>query len=146
MDGIDRQNKEFDALNELIKRWESLQRVAVVDDDYPEYRHYYETALKNFVGAIENNGRLKVNLSFDYLRGVNVRRCVDGFKHALESWSVAEWTNAVAGEAGEAANVAKKMLRFRDNINGTYRLQTMKLWTVSDQIYASSYRSLAVLA
>jgi NTP pyrophosphatase (non-canonical NTP hydrolase) len=26
-------------------------------------------------------------------------------------WSIAEWTNAMAGEAGEACNIAKKMIR-----------------------------------
>ena len=26
-------------------------------------------------------------------------------------WSIAEWTNALAGEAGEACNIAKKLLR-----------------------------------
>lgn len=26
-------------------------------------------------------------------------------------WSIAEWTNALAGEAGEACNIAKKLIR-----------------------------------
>jgi len=73
-----------------------------------------------------------MSLSFERLREVNVRRCVNGFKHTLESWSVAEWTNAMAGEvgeaaeallnvvaaAGQAANVAKKMIRHRDAVAG----------------------------
>lgn len=57
-DALDRQNKEFDALTELAKRWGALQQVAVVDDDYPQYRHRYEGALKDFIGAIRENGRL----------------------------------------------------------------------------------------
>jgi NTP pyrophosphatase (non-canonical NTP hydrolase) len=57
-------------------------------------------------------------LTFDMLRQQNVARCVEDFKHSLESWSVAEWTNAMCGEAGEAANVAKKMLRHRDAVPG----------------------------
>jgi len=48
----------------------------------------------------------------------NLRRCVEGFKHQLFSWSAAEWTNAVCGEAGAAANAAKKLIRLRDNITG----------------------------
>jgi|SRR5215471_17430192 len=57
-------------------------------------------------------------LSFDLLRKVNVTRCKVGFGHTLESWSVAEWGNATAGECGEACNVAKKILRFRDGVKG----------------------------
>jgi NTP pyrophosphatase (non-canonical NTP hydrolase) len=59
-----------------------------------------------------------MSLSFDNLRVVNVLRCLHGFKHTLESWSVAEWTNALCGEAGEAANIAKKMIRHRDQVAG----------------------------
>jgi hypothetical protein len=56
----------------------------------------------------------------------------DGFNHTLDSWSEAEWTNAMGGEAGEAqeimslltaavgraSNLAKKLLRHRDNVSG----------------------------
>lgn len=52
------------------------------------------------------------------LAKINVLRCETAFKHTLNSWSVAEWTNAMAGEAGEACNIAKKMLRFRDGVAG----------------------------
>ncbi len=55
---LDRQNKEFDALTKLADCWRILQSVAVVDDDYPEYRHYYESALKTFIDALRENGRL----------------------------------------------------------------------------------------
>jgi NTP pyrophosphatase (non-canonical NTP hydrolase) len=52
-------------------------------------------------------------LTFAELRGVNVPRCEapDGFNHKLESWSPAEWSNAMAGECGEACNLTKKLLR-----------------------------------
>jgi len=49
---------------------------------------------------------------------VNLMRCIEGFNHKLDDWSPAEWTNAVAGEAGEACNIAKKMIRFRDSLKG----------------------------
>lgn len=57
-------------------------------------------------------------LSFAELREANIERCETGFKHKLDSWSVAEWGNATAGECGEACNVAKKILRFRDGVAG----------------------------
>lgn len=57
-------------------------------------------------------------LTFKRLREINVQRCESGFGHKLDSWSVAEWGNATAGECGEACNVAKKILRFRDDVAG----------------------------
>lgn len=49
-------------------------------------------------------------LSFAELRTTNVRRCEDVF-HKLERWNPAEWSNAMAGEVGEACNIAKKIIR-----------------------------------
>ena len=46
------------------------------------------------------------------LRKASIYRCEHDWKHKLNSWSVAEWGNAAAGECGEACNVAKKMLRW----------------------------------
>lgn len=48
----------------------------------------------------------------------NKERCTNGFNHTLESWSTADWFLATLGELGEAANVAKKLNRYRDNIPG----------------------------
>lgn len=47
---------------------------------------------------------------------VNVLRCMTDFKHPLQAWSLFEWAGAVAGEAGEACNVAKKLIRFRNGL------------------------------
>lgn len=57
-------------------------------------------------------------MNFYELRRANIRRCEIGFGHSLSSWSVAEWGNATGGELGEAQNIAKKMLRFRDGVKG----------------------------
>lgn len=48
-------------------------------------------------------------LTFKKLRHVNVKRCTTAFKHGLHTWSLAEWSNAMAGEAGETCNVTKKI-------------------------------------
>lgn len=50
------------------------------------------------------------NLKFSELREVNVLRCEQSF-HPLHSWSPTDWSNAMAGECGEACNLTKKLRR-----------------------------------
>lgn len=45
------------------------------------------------------------------LQSISMQRAATWHEAALRDWSVAEWTNALAGEAGEACNIAKKILR-----------------------------------
>lgn len=56
-DRIDTQSAEFDAIERLTKAWKALQMTPIVDDDYPEMRHYYESALHKFLSACKENGR-----------------------------------------------------------------------------------------
>lgn len=65
------------------------------------------------------------SLSFDALRSANYSRCEEIF-HPVEDWSLSEWTNALAGEVGEACNVAKKIRRMRDGTNQPKDPQTME--------------------
>jgi len=51
-----------------------------------------------------------MNLSFDELRKANLDR-LQCFQELIDDWNIAEWMNAVAGETGEACNLAKKHLR-----------------------------------
>lgn len=51
---------------------------------------------------------------FSRLRSANARRCHQSF-HSLNAWSPTDWSNAVAGEAGELCNITKKMLRIAPN-------------------------------
>jgi NTP pyrophosphatase (non-canonical NTP hydrolase) len=51
------------------------------------------------------------DLDFKQLRKTNVRRCVRVFQQPLNDWTLLEWAGALCGEAGEAANVAKKIRR-----------------------------------
>lgn len=53
---IETQSAEFDAVADLAKAYRSLP--AVVDDDYPEMRHYYERAIQMLLVAMRQNGRL----------------------------------------------------------------------------------------
>lgn len=53
-----------------------------------------------------------MTLTFEQLRTVNgqrVERWHPGFPH--DDWTGADWSNAVCGEAGEMANVVKKLRR-----------------------------------
>lgn len=50
----------------------------------------------------------------------NAARCTSGigFGHAPGDWSLSDWMVATLGELGEAANVLKKLNRYRDGIAG----------------------------
>ena len=52
---MDLQNAEFDALRDLIKQFNRLEMTPVVDDDYPEMRHYYESSLREFIRKLKAN-------------------------------------------------------------------------------------------
>jgi uncharacterized protein YbjQ (UPF0145 family) len=84
---------------------------------------------------------------------VNLARCTspDGFGHALNGWSVAEWTNAVAGEAGEACNFTKKLIRHRDGVRGNIKAEDKEMATLrqkaaSELADAIIYADLALAA
>lgn len=50
-------------------------------------------------------------LSFAALRDVNVTRCARWHGPGSEPWNAADWSNATCGEAGEMANIIKKIRR-----------------------------------
>jgi NTP pyrophosphatase (non-canonical NTP hydrolase) len=50
------------------------------------------------------------------LFAVNVARCAHWHPQGLEEWSALEWAGAMTGEAGEAANAAKKLKRLDTSI------------------------------
>jgi NTP pyrophosphatase (non-canonical NTP hydrolase) len=56
---------------------------------------------------------VRVNHSLDFatLRAVNSDRARYWHSKGSREWSTLEWAGAMCGEAGEAANVAKKLLR-----------------------------------
>ena len=60
----------------------------------------------------------KRSMTFMHFALHNLERCKNGFNHPLNSWSTSDWFLAVLGELGEAANVAKKLNRYRDGIPG----------------------------
>lgn len=58
------------------------------------------------------------SLTVQELQAVNEERAKRWHNGDISEWSIAEWTNAMCGEAGEAANVAKKLIRIRDSLTG----------------------------
>ena len=50
-------------------------------------------------------------LSFEDLRAVNVTRCKRWHPPTSVPWTVADWALALCGEAGELANIIKKIRR-----------------------------------
>lgn len=77
----------------------------------------------------------------------NRRRCEspDGFNHRLADWSLSDWMTAVAGELGEAANVAKKLNRVRDGIPGNEETPEELRQKLADEI-ADTFIYLDLLA
>ncbi len=63
------------------------------------------------------------NLSFALMSQVNARRCVrwhgPDWKSPDDQWTAADWSNAMCGEAGEAANIVKKLRRLEGSFPST---------------------------
>lgn len=59
-------------------------------------------------------------MTFGEFSQANRERCESpyGFNHQLAAWSMSDWLTATAGELGEAANVIKKLNRYRDGVPG----------------------------
>lgn len=49
---------------------------------------------------------------------LNLQRCLRWHPQGINSWSLADWAVAMAGEAGELCNVVKKLNRVRDGLPG----------------------------
>lgn len=52
-----------------------------------------------------------MGLDLAVLADVNARRCVRWHPATSDPWSLADWSNAMCGEAGETANMVKKLRR-----------------------------------
>ena len=57
MDRMTLQTVEFDAAAKLAEQYRRITLTAIVDDDYPEVRHGYESAVAAFLEACAANGR-----------------------------------------------------------------------------------------
>jgi NTP pyrophosphatase (non-canonical NTP hydrolase) len=113
------QKAEFDAMAELAKQWRRLELTAVVDDDYPQVRHEWESALSAFIEAMQRNRGMTYHSDFMVrLHEQNASRSKRWHPSGLVSWSLSDWFTALAGEVGELGNVVKKLNRARDGLKG----------------------------
>jgi NTP pyrophosphatase (non-canonical NTP hydrolase) len=87
------------------------------------------------------------DLTFRAFSIANRARCEsgEGFNHPLQSWSRSDWFLAFFGEAGEAANIAKKLNRDRDGIPGNEEHPAILRAKLSDEI-ADAFIYLDLLA
>lgn len=69
----------------------------------------------------------------DRLRKLNLER-VPYFGHTLNSWSPLEWAGAMAGEVGEACNIAKKMRRLKDGCSVNTPEQTVLVDNLAEEL------------
>lgn len=53
---------------------------------------------------------------------LNHQRCLKWEEGAKREWTLAEWTNAMAGECGEACNISKKLLRDDLGMTGNFKI------------------------
>ncbi len=68
-----------------------------------------------------------------------------GFNHKINDWTISDWFTALTGELGEAANIAKKLNRFRGGIRGnTETIEHLKK-SLADEI-ADTFIYLDLLA
>ena len=90
------------------------------------------------------------DLTFRDLRTQNVDRCKlwhPGFPKAnAGGWSGADWSNAMAGEAGEACNVVKKLRRREIGTRGTSDPPVLDLLTALGEELADTITYADLLA
>lgn len=57
MSTLETQGKEFEVAADYVRQFHRLTATPIVDDDYPEVRHDYESALAALIDAMKMNGR-----------------------------------------------------------------------------------------
>ena len=70
-----------------------------------------------------------LDLTFNRVSRINLERALVWHPGGLEEWSIADWSNAMAGEAGEVCNAVKKLRRIETGArqaNGLTREEAIK--------------------
>src|SRR5579863_8864575 len=151
-DCMDLQGKEFDAAAEFVKHHRRITMTAVVDDDYPEVRYGYDSALRALMRVALANRPTLIKVSdsssvdsLSHISDVSLARCLRWHPGGLQSWSLSDWGVALAGECGEVCDVIKKLNRVRDGMGGNKRSPAELRADLADEI-ADVYLYLDLLA
>lgn len=84
------------------------------------------------------------DLTFRVVSNVNITR--SNVWHAADEWSLLEWAGAMCGEAGETANVAKKLRRIEQGLVGAPGDREVVIRTKLAQEIGDTYLYLDLLA
>lgn len=66
----------------------------------------------------EETGEEYCDDSISRIGEVNLSRCLRWHPAGINSWSLSDWSVALAGEVGELCDVVKKLNRARDGLRG----------------------------
>lgn len=67
-----------------------------------------------------------VKMDLRDLREQNISRANRWHGENSDTWTLADWSNAMCGEAGEAANIVKKIRRHQTHVESNYNTPVME--------------------
>ena len=127
-DALARFNERWELLSQLRRQADRLSMTAPVDDDFPEIKHYYDSAEHAYYQCCKKQGVLDYPSDFSptetlpdslrRIRDINLRRAERWHPRGITEWSLSDWGVALAGETGELCNIIKKLNRYRDKLIG----------------------------
>lgn len=88
-------------------------------------------------------------LYFDYVTKINTARCKEWHGSEwpeVDPWNLADWSNAMLGEAGEAANIVKKLRRAETGLNSKTQRSNSDLIAKLGEELADTFFYLDLLA
>ena len=76
----------------------------------------------------------KTSLTIEEIENASIARANRWHVNGIESWSPLEWAGAMAGEAGEACNAAKKLKRITDEIASIQNPAEERPYAITDEV------------
>jgi len=86
------------------------------------------------------------HLTFKQVSKINLERANIWHPNGIEDWAVTDWSNAMAGEAGEVCNAIKKLRRIESNVNQANNLTKEKAIEEIGKEIGDTYLYLDLLA